>query len=294
MTITKAYSKLAFIGGGNMTSAIVGGLLNKNYPANNITISEPFEKRRTELKSLFSKIMVTEHNHEAASEAGTLILAVKPNVARAVLTDKPLADILKNKTSLLISIAAGIRISAFQKWITHSDKLSLIRCMPNTPALVGLGAIGLYAPEKTSVEHKKIAEDVLVSVSAPQGGLVWVKEEDHLDAVTAVSGSGPAYLFYLVELFEKEGIRLGLDSLTARKLASINALGASTMLVEQCLNEDTSVPPSELRKRVTSLNGTTHAAIETFKKDDLGRLVHNALKACYDRSQAIGNELEKQ
>lgn len=295
MKIPQVYSKLAFIGGGNMSSAIVGGLINKGYPTKSITISEPFEKRRAELKSLFSGITVTEYNHEAASEAETVILAVKPNVAKAVLTEKSLAELLKEKTSLLISIAAGIRISAFRKWIPDNNRISLIRCMPNTPALVGLGAVGLYTPEETPIEHKKITEQILGSVAAPQGGLVWVKQEDHLDAVTAVSGSGPAYLFFLVELFEKEGVRLGLDPLTARKLASINALGASTMLVEQCLGKDaTSIDPAELRRRVTSLNGTTHAAIQSFQKDDLGRLVHNALNACYSRSQQIGSELEDQ
>ncbi|KAJ9058153.1 hypothetical protein DSO57_1015190 [Entomophthora muscae] len=171
--------------------------------------------------------------------------------------------------------------------------------MPNTPSLLGLGAIGMYAPESTPKHHRELSEDILGAVSAPGGGLVWVEREELLDAVTAVSGSGPAYHFYITELIEKEGLRMGLDQMTARKLAIYTALGSSTMMANQCLeSSDNSgaapLNPEDLRKRVTSPNGTTHAAILSLQNEGLPTLIHKALEACNSRAQEIGDELEKQ
>ncbi|KAI0243732.1 hypothetical protein L0F63_001416 [Massospora cicadina] len=242
--------------------------------------------------------LADEFNHEAARAADAVVLAVKPTVARAVLTEEQMSKVLKNDVSLLISIAAGVRISTFQKWLS-SSRISLVRCMPNTPSLLGLGAIGIYASEKTPKHHRDLSEVILSAVSAPGGGLVWVDREELLDAVTAVSGSGPAYHFYLTELIEQEGIRLGLDKLTARKLAIFTAFGSATMMVNQCLESPENpnailVDPEQLRKRVTSPNGTTNAAILSLQKDGLATLVRNALEACNSRARDIGDELEGQ
>lgn len=281
-----------------MTGAIVGGLLKKNFPPEKLAISEPYEPRRAELRRLYKGVQISEFNHEAAKAADAIVLAVKPTVARTVLVEERLASVLKKDISLVISIAAGIRIPTFQKWLPASD-ISLVRCMPNTPSLVGLGAIGMYAPASTPEHHRALSEAILGAVSAPGGGLVWVDREEHLDAVTAVSGSGPAYHFLMTELIEQEGVRLGLDPMTARKLATFTALGSATMMASQCLETAQNngcglLNPEELRKRVTSPNGTTHAAILSLQQQGFSTLIRKALEACSARAQEIGDELEKQ
>ena len=267
---------IAFIGSGNMAGAIIGGLVENGFDKQSLWASDPSQDRINELTNTLG-IQGTMNNITAIEQADVVILAIKPQVMEAVLS--PLKEALQEKKPLIISVAAGINLHSINAW-TGGD-LAIVRCMPNTPALVQQGASGLYANQQVSENQKVISEQILNAV----GMSVWVNEETQLDAVTAVSGSGPAYFFLFMEAMIEAGTKLGLSAETAKELTLKTALGAATMA------SNSSDSPSELRKKVTSPNGTTEKAINSFIHQDLSKIVETALQAANDRSVELCKEL---
>lgn len=268
--------RLAFIGAGNMASALIGGLVKQGFAAQQITASDPYPAMLDKLKSV-APVTTTDDNIAAVSGADVVILAVKPQVMKQVL--EPLAVTLQQQQPLIISIAAGIEIASIERWL--GGALPIVRCMPNTPALVQLGATGLFANAAVSAAQRELADSILQAV----GVALWVDSEAQLDAVTAVSGSGPAYFFLVMEAMQAAGEQLGLSSETAKLLTLQTALGAARMAL------DADVDTAELRRRVTSPNGTTERAIASFERDDLRAIFTRALTDCRDRSQELAREL---
>ena len=266
--------KLCFIGGGNMATSLVGGLLARNFTAAQITACDIDEAQLARLSEQF-QINTSTDNRIPAAEADIVMLAVKPQVMQIVCEN--LADIENRTEQLFISIAAGVREADINYWL-GGDR-AVVRCMPNTPSLMQLGATGLYANAQVSAAQKDTAQSILDAV----GITAWVDEEILLDAVTAVSGSGPAYFFYFIELLQAAGEKLGLDADTALALARQTALGAASMA-----QQDDVV---DLRARVTSKKGTTEQAILSFQKNGLNKLVEDATQAAYDRSGELALEL---
>lgn len=268
---------IGFIGGGNMAASIIGGLLASGVPGSHIRVGEPNAESRQKLQTL-GNIEVTADNDSVVSQSDIIVLAVKPQVMRNVLAS--LAEPLRQHRPLLISIAAGVTTSAMNDWL--GDSLAIVRCMPNTPALLQSGATGLFANEAVSDTQRQQAGAILEAV----GLAVWVEDEAQLDAVTAVSGSGPAYFFLMMEAMQASGEKLGLDPETARQLTLQTALGAARMALEG------DVDVAELRRRVTSPNGTTERAIGLFEQGGLRQLVDQALTGARDRADELAKELE--
>jgi len=268
--------QLAFIGAGNMASALIGGLIKQGFSAERIIASDPLPAMLDKLRGV-APVRVTSDNIAAVAEADVVVLAVKPQVMKQVL--QPLAKALQQRKPLIISIAAGIEIASIARWL--GGDLPIVRCMPNTPALVQLGATGLFANASVSAEQKKLADSILRAV----GIALWVDKEAQLDAVTAVSGSGPAYFFLVMEAMRDAGVKLGLSRDVAEQLTLQTALGAARMAV------DSDVDVAELRRRVTSPNGTTERAIASFENDNLRAIFERALNACDARSRELAKEL---
>lgn len=265
---------ICFIGGGNMAQALIGGLISRGLPSTRITVSDPVEQVRHLLAE--KDLVVTEDNASAIREADVVVLAVKPQVLANVL--KPLNGLFDGK--LIISIVAGAEIATIAA-LVGSDRI--VRVMPNTPALVQTGAHGLYATEAVDKEDRDLASQVL----AATGLTLWVGEEAQIDAVTAVSGSGPAYFFYMMESMIRAGKNLGLDEKVATALTLQTALGAAQMAITS------SNTPAELRKNVTSPNGTTQAALEVFDRAQISQNIQAALAAAQKRSQELAQELSE-
>jgi len=265
---------ICFIGGGNMAQALIGGLISRGLPSTRITVSDPVEQVRHLLAE--KDLVVTEDNASAIREADVVVLAVKPQVLANVL--KPLNGLFDGK--LIISIVAGAEIATIAA-LSGSNRI--VRVMPNTPALVQTGAHGLYATEAVDKEDRDLASQVL----AATGLTLWVGEEVQIDAVTAVSGSGPAYFFYMMESMIRAGKNLGLDEKVATALTLQTALGAAQMAITS------SNTPAELRKNVTSPNGTTQAALEVFDRAQISQNIQAALAAAQKRSQELAQELSE-
>lgn len=261
-----------------MASSLIGGLINNAYSASLITVTDPDQKKLNELAALFS-INITTDNQAAVQNADVVVLAVKPQVLNEVCSNIKGA---LQKSTLIISIAAGIRSTDIDRWLGNNN--AIVRCMPNTPALIRAGATGLFANAQTSEAQKIIAEQILSAA----GITLWIKEESLLDAVTAVSGSGPAYFFLFIEAMQQAGIQLGLDEQTAGLLAKQTALGASRMAMEG--TDD----PATLRAKVTSKGGTTAAAIASFEANNFQQTIQQALTAARDRAIELADELGKQ
>ena len=263
---------ICFIGGGNMAQALIGGLLSRGLPATRITVSDPVVQVREVLQA--KDVHVTDNNIEAIRDADVVVLAVKPQMLSAVLG--PLKGLFTNK--LIVSIVAGAEIATITKF-TETDMI--VRVMPNTPALVQTGAHGLFAYPVVSADKRDLASQIL----AATGLTLWVNEESQIDAVTAVSGSGPAYFFYMMESMIRAGKNMGLDEKTATALTLQTALGAAQMAITS------SSSPAELRKNVTSPNGTTQAAIEVFDRAQISQNIQTALAAAQKRSQELAQDL---
>ncbi len=269
-------TQIAFIGGGNMATAIIGGLLRQgDVSAQMVQVSDPGEQQRQKLEADFG-IQTFANNLDAIANADTVIMAVKPQMMKEVLA--PLQATLANRQPLLVSIAAGISIENLEAW---SGCQSVVRCMPNTPALVGAGANGLFANDAVTVDQRNAADRLMQAT----GVTVWVKEEAELDIVTALSGSGPAYYFLLMEAMINTAKSMGLSEETATSLALQTAFGAGKMAIEA------DVGPAELRRRVTSPNGTTERAIFTFEGAHLRDIVSAAMEAARKRSEELNKEL---
>ena len=268
--------KIAFVGGGNMAGALIGGLLAKGFAASDLSVIEVIPQARENLSSRY-KVHVSDSADSRTFGADTIVLAEKPQDMRSAVAS------LKGKldAQLVISIAAGIRLEDLSRWLGGYKKL--VRVMPNTPALVGAGISGLYAGADVSADERSRAESILNAV----GKTVWVGEESLIDPVTAVSGSGPAYVFYFIESLEKAGVELGLTPEAARTLAIQTFVGASRLAAES------TEPPGTLRERVTSKGGTTEAALKVFAADDLAGRIGKALRAASDRGAELGRILGK-
>jgi pyrroline-5-carboxylate reductase len=274
---------IGFIGGGNMASSLIGGLINAGVSASAITVSEPETNRNQALKTQFQINTVTDNNQLMDCEI--IVFAVKPQLLKTVCQQ---LETTEENSPLFISIAAGIRSTDINRWLKSnqttndlSQDNAIVRCMPNTPALVQTGASGLFASLEVNEEQKTQASQIMEAV----GIVVWVDKEEQLDAVTAISGSGPAYYFLMMEAMQQAGEKLGLTAETANKLVLQTALGASRMAMES--TESTTI----LRQQVTSKGGTTEQAILSFQSADFNQIVWNALKAANDRSISLANEL---
>jgi pyrroline-5-carboxylate reductase len=269
--------KIGFIGAGNMATALAGGLLARGWSPADIALSDassaPLEPHAA--RGCFT----TTDNRVLLERSDVIVLAVKPQVMSAVL--KPLADLAAARRPLVISIAAGIPVASLARWL--GGALPVVRAMPNTPALVQAGATGLFASPEVSAAQRAEAEAILGAV----GITLWVGDEALIDAVTAVSGSGPAYFFYVMEAMMAAGRELGLDEATARALTLQTALGAAQMAVSA------DVGPAELRRRVTSPGGTTERAIAAFDDADLKAVFGRALAACAARGTELAEQLGK-
>ena len=270
---TALNQNICFIGGGNMAQALIGGLLSRGLPTTRITVSDPVEQIRHVLEE--KGIQTTADNLEAIKNADVVVLAVKPQVLATVL--QPLKGLLSDK--LVISIIAGAEIQTISDLIGGSQRI--VRVMPNTPALVQTGAHGIYASEAVGKQDRELTSQIL----AATGLTIWLDNEAQIDAVTAVSGSGPAYFFYLMESMIRAGKNLGLEEKVATALTLQTALGAAQMAITS------SNSPSELRKNVTSPNGTTQAALEVFDRAQISQNIHAALAAAQKRSQELAQEL---
>jgi len=266
---------IGFIGAGNMAYALINGLLNNGYDSKNIKVSDPndglLRKREAELN-----ITTFENNSSLVEVCDIIVFAVKPQVLSEVCLE--LREKIK-PNHLFISIVAGIRVNDINRWL--GGNYPLVRTMPNTPALMQHGVTGLFQNELVNDEQKILVTTILSSV----GNCFWVNEERLIDAITAISGSGPAYFFLLMQSMTQAGMALGLDEKTAKELSVQTGFGASLMATKS--GKD----PKILRTDVTSPNGTTQAAIEYFQDQNFEGIVASATRAAFDRACELSNEL---
>ncbi|MHC8384915.1 pyrroline-5-carboxylate reductase [Pseudomonas sp. LB3P14] len=267
-------TRIAFIGAGNMAASLIGGLRAKGLDAAQIRASDPGAETRAKVNAEHG-IEVFADNAEAIQGAEVVVLAVKPQAMKAVC--EAIRPSLK-PNQLVVSIAAGITCASMNNWLGAQP---IVRCMPNTPALLRQGVSGLFATAQVTTEQRQQAEELLSAV----GIALWLNEEQQLDAVTAVSGSGPAYFFLLIEAMTAAGVKLGLPPETAAQLTLQTALGAAHMAVAS------DVDAAELRRRVTSPAGTTEAAIKSFQAGGFEALVEKALGAAAHRSAEMAEQL---
>ena len=267
-------TRIAFIGAGNMAASLIGGLRAKGLEAEQIRASDPGAETRSKVAAEHG-IAVFADNAEAIKDAEVVVLAVKPQAMKAVC--EAIRPNLK-PNQLVVSIAAGITCASMNNWLGAQP---IVRCMPNTPALLRQGVSGLFATAEVSAEQRQQAEELLSAV----GIALWLDEEQQLDAVTAVSGSGPAYFFLLIEAMTAAGVKLGLPADIAAQLTMQTALGAAHMAVAS------DVDAAELRRRVTSPAGTTEAAIKSFQAGGFEALVEKALGAAAHRSAEMAEQL---
>jgi len=268
-------TRLAFIGAGNMARSLIGGLVADGWDPACISVSDPDTEQLSVLSSRF-QVNTDTNNHTVTENAEVVVLAVKPQVIRDVALD--LGDLTRKQQPLFISIAAGIRATDLQRWLGGS--CALVRCMPNTPALVQSGATALWHNENVTDEQTDLAETILRAV----GLALWVESEDLMDAVTALSGSGPAYFLLVMEALQEAGQVLGLPEETAKLLSLQTAFGAAKMALES--SEDAAI----LRQRVTSPGGTTEKALEVLENGGLRSLFSDALHAARSRSRELAEQ----
>lgn len=265
---------IGFIGGGNMATAIIRGLLARDVAAERIAVSEPSERRRETLAALLPGGRVRADNGDVAAAADVLVLSVKPQVMAEVLP--PLADAVQAKRPLVVSIAAGIRSADIDRWL--GGGLAVVRCMPNQPALIGEGMTVLYANER-ALPVSELADEVLSAA----GPTLWVDEESMIDAATAISGSGPAYFFYLMESLIDAATGFGFTQEQARRLAVQTAKGAAATA------ESEAAEPAVLRERVTSPGGTTAAAFAVLEEADVRAIFGRAFDAARRRAGELAD-----
>ena len=259
-----------------MAASIIGGLCKQGIPATQISASNPSSAKLEALQSTYAINTFTDNNL-AIKGADIIVLAVKPQMMRQVC--EQLATTI-TQHQLVISIAAGINCKSLSRWLGMT---TIVRCMPNTPSLIQQGVSGLYATEHVSAQQRTQAEQLLAAV----GLAVWLDDEHLLDAVTAVSGSGPAYFFLLIEAMTAAGVKLGLPAETAAQLAKHTAQGASAMACQSALDA------TQLRQQVTSPNGTTEAAIKAFQAGGFNQLVDTAMRSAAERSQQLAQQLSE-
>ena len=269
---------IAFIGSGNMAMSLIGGLIADGYPAAQIIASDPDQQKLADLEQKLG-IRTATSNQEALLASDVVVLATKPQVLQSVC--ESLTESAQQHRPLMVSIAAGIREQEIQLWL--GGNLPIVRTMPNTPAMLQAGATVLYANQQVTEEQRDHAESILRAV----GLTCWVDQEPLMDAVTALSGSGPAYFFMVMEAMEAAGIELGLPADTARILTLQTALGAARMAMES------DASPALLRERVTSPGGTTERALSIFEQQKLPEIFKQALTGARDRSIELSEMLGK-
>lgn len=273
--MTDTASRIAFIGGGNMASAIIGGLIRQGLAPAQIEVVEPFAEARARLQQQFG-VAAREHAGPALATASLVVWAVKPQTFKdAAAQAKPHVQ-----QALHLSVAAGIRSDSIANWLGTER---IVRSMPNTPALVGKGMTALFARAAASAQDRQRVEQVI----ATTGEHLWVAQEQHLDAVTALSGSGPAYVFYFLEAMTQAGSEMGLSAEQARRLAVGTFAGAAE------LARASSEPLQVLRERVTSKGGTTYAALTSLEQDQVKAAFVKALHAACRRAEELGDEFGK-
>jgi len=267
---------LAFIGGGNMARALIGGLIIDGWSPERLWVADPDPHQRRLLARDYSLPNITDVNAQAAAQGDVLLFAVKPQMLRLVA--ESLTSVVRSRKPLVVSIAAGIRVGALERWL--GGGLAVVRCMPNTAALVKCAATGLYANPRTDESQRALAERIMRSV----GIAIWVENETLIDVVTALSGSGPAYFLLVMEAMEQAGVQLGLAPEIARRLTQQTALGAASMALAG--NE----APAALRARVTSRGGTTEKGIESLERGELHRHFEDAITAAFRRARQLAEE----
>ena len=263
---------IAFIGAGNMAGSLVNGLIESGTSPSEIAAADPIAKQLEKLSVL--GVVTAANNDQAIKAVDVIVLAVKPQVIGQVL--EALSGLTPNQ--LIISIVAGIDLRSLETWLPANQPI--VRCMPNTPALLGAGMTGLFANSRVTDQQKALATHILEAV----GEVAWVSKEAHLDAVTAVSGSGPAYFFLLMENMIAAGQKLGLDAELSKKLTEQTAFGAALMA------QKSNVDPGTLRKNVTSPGGTTEAALNLMPAQDFPATVIDALSAAEKRAKELAVE----
>ncbi len=268
--------KLAFIGGGNMASSLIGGLVADHVDPKQISVADINDNQRENLAARYS-VSTSADNQAVAAEAGVVILAIKPQQLKAVCEE--LAPTIQQNNSLVVSIAAGIRSEDINKWL--GGNAAVVRAMPNTPALVQTGATALFGNAQVSSKQRDLAESILRAA----GLTLWVEDESQMDAVTALSGSGPAYFFRIMEAIESAGVELGLTKETAHLLTLQTALGAAKMALE---SRDS---VANLREQVTSPGGTTEQGLAAMEKHNIDAVFSDVLKAARDRSEELAKIL---
>jgi pyrroline-5-carboxylate reductase len=266
-------TKTGIVGGGNMARAIAGGLLRGGMRATDLLISTPRPEQCDLLRHELHGAFVTQDNHAVTTGAETLLFAVKPQILKSVCTD--LRDAVQRQKPLIISIAAGARIDSIDRWL--GGDLQVVRVMPNQPALIDQGISALFANDRTNDAGRETAERIMSAV----GSVVWLDSESRMDAVTAVSGTGPAYFYLLIDVLIETAIKLGIDPKTARILAVETARGATALA---SAGEE---PMSQLIARVRSPGGTTMAAFECLERSDARGIFANAIVAARDRAAEL-------
>ena len=261
--------KVAFIGAGNMNRAILIGLVNNGYDAKAVIVSNPSPEKREALANDFG-VNQTPSNIEAANQADVIVLGVKPHFIKAVC--KEIADNMDITSKCFISVAAGVSIAQIQSVL--GNNANIIRCMPNTPSQLGLGMSGMLAAQNVAQSDIDFADSLLKSV----GKVQWLANEDEMDNLITVSGSGPAYFFAFMEAMQKQALAFGFSEQTARELVQQTALGAAQMVVQN--NESIAT----LRENVTSKGGTTYAALSVLAQNNLDQIVSEAMQACKARA----------
>lgn len=276
MTTTAQHAQpiVGLIGAGNMARSLAGGLLNNGWPKARLLLADPDANQRQGAQEALG-VSVYEDNAEVAGRAEILVLAIKPQAM--VEAARALAPHVQKRKPLVVSLAAGVRLNDIERWL--GGGLAMVRVMPNTPALVGSGASGMYANERVDARGRDQAESILRAV----GITVWVENEALIDVVTALSGSGPAYFFLMMEALERAAVEQGLDPKQARLLTLETAFGAAKMALEG--GEE----PALLRRRVTSPGGTTEAAIHVFEDSGMRRLCKEAVTAAIKRARELGD-----
>ena len=267
-----ALPTIAFIGGGNMASAIIGGLIRQGHPVGQIEVVEPFEPTRAALLQNYG-LTAQPASGPALQRASIVVWAVKPQTFKDAAGEAQ----AHTQSALHLSVAAGIRSDSIAQWLSSER---IVRTMPNTPALVGKGISALYARPAVGADERAQVEAIMAST----GEFLWVDDEKQLDAVTALSGSGPAYVFYFLEAMTRAGTAMGLSEAQAHQLAVGTFVGASE------LARRSDEPPAVLRQRVTSKGGTTYAALQSMEKDGVGEAFERAMKAAEQRAHELGNE----
>ena len=273
MKPTKNLQSILFIGAGNMSRSLIGGLINSGYPAQSIAAVDVDSNTLQTLQDDFG-ISVSLDPQALITCSDVVLLAVKPQIMRAVCEN--LALPVQALQPLIISVAAGIRCNQIAAWL--GADLAIVRCMPNTPALIAQGAGGLYGNAKVNASQRQFVQDIIATISQ----VIWVDEESQIDAVTAVSGSGPAYFFYIIEAMQAAAQELGLSPEQAQALVLQTAYGAS------CMARESPHSAAKLRAKVTSKGGTTAAAIEVLDTHQVDQVLAAAMRAAAARSNELG------